>query len=86
MTIMQMIYRQRIYEATRRTMSSATSMREHWQSGLDDARRTLQRRDRLSMPEEGMASSFATRTANGIIDPTNPAASSMSGKGAGFPI
>jgi NTE family protein len=29
-------------------------MREHWQSGLDDARRTLQRRDRLSMPEEGM--------------------------------
>jgi Patatin phospholipase len=29
-------------------------MREHWQSGLDDTRRTLKRRDWLALPEAGM--------------------------------
>ncbi len=29
-------------------------MREHWQSGLEDTRRTLKRRDWLAMPEQGM--------------------------------
>jgi NTE family protein len=29
-------------------------MREHWQSGLEDTRRTLKRRDWLSLPEQGM--------------------------------
>ena len=28
-------------------------MREHWQSGLEDTRRTLLRRDWLTLPEEG---------------------------------
>jgi NTE family protein len=28
-------------------------MREHWQSGLEDTRRTLLRRDWLAMPEDG---------------------------------
>jgi NTE family protein len=29
-------------------------MREHWQCGLDDTRRTLKRRDWLALPEAGM--------------------------------
>jgi NTE family protein len=28
-------------------------MREHWQSGLEDTRRTLKRRDWLELPEQG---------------------------------
>ena len=33
---------------------SATSMREHWQSGYEDTKRTLMRRDWLQMPQENM--------------------------------
>jgi NTE family protein len=29
-------------------------MREHWQSGLEDTRRTLKRRDWLALPADGM--------------------------------
>jgi NTE family protein len=53
-TILQMIYQQKAYEGDSKDHEfSATSMREHWQSGLDDTRRTLKRRDWLAMPEEG---------------------------------
>lgn len=53
-TILQMIYQQKAYEGHAKDHEfSATSMREHWQSGLEDTRRTLQRREWLSMPEQG---------------------------------
>jgi NTE family protein len=53
-TILQMIYQQKIYEGDSKDHEfSATSMREHWQSGLEDTRRTLMRREWLKMPEEG---------------------------------
>jgi hypothetical protein len=32
---------------------SGTSMREHWQSGYEDTRRTLKRRDWIAMPPNG---------------------------------
>jgi NTE family protein len=45
-TILQMIYQQKAYEGDSKDHEfSATSMREHWQSGLEDTRRTLKRRD-----------------------------------------
>ncbi len=54
-TILQMIYQQKIYEGDSKDHEfSATSMREHWQSGHEDTKRTLMRRDWLAMPEEGM--------------------------------
>ena len=53
-TILQLIYQQKAYEGHAKDYEfSATSMREHWQSGLEDTRRTLQRRDWLAMPEPG---------------------------------
>jgi NTE family protein len=53
-TILQMIYQQKAYEGDSKDHEfSATSMREHWQSGLDDTRRTLKRRDWLALPEQG---------------------------------
>jgi NTE family protein len=52
--ILQMIYQQTAYEGHAKDYEfSATSMREHWQSGLDDTRRTLKRRDWLEMPPQG---------------------------------
>ena len=54
-TILQMIYQQKAYEGDSKDHEfSATSMREHWQSGLEDTRRTLKRRDWLALPEAGM--------------------------------
>ena len=55
-TILQMIYQQKAYEGDSKDHEfSATSMREHWQSGLrEDTRRTLKRRDWLALPETGM--------------------------------
>jgi NTE family protein len=54
-TILQMIYQQKAYEGDSKDYDfSATSMREHWMSGLEDTRRTLMRRDWLAMPPEGM--------------------------------
>src|SRR5271155_2377868 len=54
-TILQMIYQQRIYEGDSKDHEfSATSMREHWQSGLDDTKRTLKRREWMALPDDGM--------------------------------
>src|SRR3984885_6763070 len=54
-TILQIIYQQKAYEGDSKDHEfSATSMREHWQSGLDDTRRTLKPRDWLALPEDGM--------------------------------
>lgn len=54
-TILQMIYQQKAYEGDSKDHEfSATSMREHWQSGLEDTRRTLKRREWLALPETGM--------------------------------
>jgi NTE family protein len=53
-TILHLIYQQKAYEGDSKDYDfSATSMHEHWQSGLEDTRRTLLRRDWLTMPEEG---------------------------------
>ncbi|MBR1217551.1 patatin-like phospholipase family protein [Bradyrhizobium sp. U87765 SZCCT0131] len=53
-TILQLIYQQKAYEGHAKDYEfSATSMREHWQSGLEDTRRTLKRRDWLELPEPG---------------------------------
>lgn len=52
--ILQLIYQQKAYEGHAKDYEfSSTSMREHWQSGLDDTRRTLRRRDWLTMPPQG---------------------------------
>ena len=54
-TILQMIYQQKAYEGDSKDHEfSATSMREHWQSGLEDTSRTLKRRDWLALPDQGM--------------------------------
>jgi NTE family protein len=54
-TILQMIYQQKAYEGDSKDHEfSATSMREHWQSGLDDTRRTLKRREWMALPDDGM--------------------------------
>jgi NTE family protein len=54
-TILHLIYQQKAYEGDSKDHEfSATSMREHWQSGLEDTRRTLKRRDWLALPETGM--------------------------------
>jgi NTE family protein len=53
-TILQLIYQQKAYEGHAKDLEfSATSMREHWQSGYLDTKRTLLRRDWLAMPEQG---------------------------------
>src|SRR5690348_3690959 len=52
-TILQMIYQQKAYEGDSKDYEfSATSMREHWQSGLEDTRGTLKRRDWLALPAD----------------------------------
>ena len=54
-TILQLIYQQKAYEGDSKDFDfSATSMREHWKSGLEDTKRTLKRREWLAMPPEGM--------------------------------
>jgi NTE family protein len=53
-TILQLIYQQKAYEGHAKDYEfSGTSMREHWQSGYEDTRRTLSRKDWLTMPSEG---------------------------------
>jgi NTE family protein len=53
-TILHLIYQQRAYEGDSKDYDfSGTSMREHWQSGLEDTRRTLKRKEWLAMPEGG---------------------------------
>jgi NTE family protein len=53
-TILQVIYQQKEEDDSKDHEFSATSMHEHWQSGLDDTRRTLKRRDWLALPKAGM--------------------------------
>jgi NTE family protein len=53
-TILHIIYQQKAYEGHAKDYEfSGTSMREHWQSGYEDTRRTLKRRDWLAMPPDG---------------------------------
>ena len=53
-TIVQLIYQQKAYEGHAKDYEfSGTSMREHWQSGYEDTKRTLKRREWLQMPAEG---------------------------------
>ena len=53
-TILQLIYQQKAYEGHAKDYEfSGTSMREHWQSGYEDTKRTLKRHDWLQMPAEG---------------------------------
>jgi NTE family protein len=52
-TILQLIYQQKAYEGNAKDYEfSGTSMREHWQSGHEDTRRTMQRSDWLTMPSD----------------------------------
>ena len=54
-TILQLIYQQKAYEGHAKDYEfSATSMREHWQSGYEDTKRTLKHRHWLEMPAEGL--------------------------------
>jgi NTE family protein len=53
-TILHLIDQQKAYEGHSKDYEfSGTSMREHWQSGYEDTKRTLKRREWLTMPEEG---------------------------------
>jgi NTE family protein len=53
-TILQLIYQQKAYEGHAKDYEfSGTSMREHWQSGYEDTKRTLRRKDWLAMPSNG---------------------------------
>jgi len=53
-TILHLIYQQKAYEGHAKDYEfSGTSMREHWQSGYEDTRRTLKQREWLEMPPEG---------------------------------
>jgi len=52
-TILQLIYQQKSYEGNAKDYEfSRTSMREHWQSGHEDTRRTLGRKEWLVMPSD----------------------------------
>lgn len=51
--IIHLVYQKRVYEGHQQDYEfSGTSMREHWQAGLDDTRRTLAHRDWLDLPAE----------------------------------
>jgi NTE family protein len=53
-TILHLIYQQKAYEGQAKDHEfSGTSMREHWQSGYEDTRRTLKRKQWMEMPAEG---------------------------------
>jgi len=57
--VIHLIYRNRAYERDYKDFQfGLASMRDHWQSGLDDIRATLQDPTRLDMPEN--ASGFVT--------------------------
>ena len=54
MTILQLIYQQKSYEGDAKDYEfSGTSMRDHWQSGYEDTKRTLLRKDWLAIPPDG---------------------------------
>jgi len=49
---MQLIYRQKAWEGDAKDYEfSRLSMKEHWRSGYQDTRNTLQHKDWLTMPE-----------------------------------
>ena len=53
--ILQLIYQQKAYEGHAKDYEfSGTSMREHWQSGYEDTKRTLKNREWMKMPEDGV--------------------------------
>ncbi|MCW5745758.1 MAG: patatin-like phospholipase family protein [Alphaproteobacteria bacterium] len=53
-TILHLIYQRKAYEGHARDYEfSAASMHEHWQSGYDDTKRTLKRKDWLVIPPDG---------------------------------
>jgi NTE family protein len=53
-TILHLIYQQKAYEGHAKDYEfSGTSMREHWQSGYEDTKRTLKKKKWLEMPPEG---------------------------------
>ena len=53
-TIVHIIYQQKAYEGHAKDYEfSGTSMREHWQSGYEDTKRTLKKQEWLRMPLEG---------------------------------
>ena len=53
-TILHLIYQQKAYEGHAKDYEfSATSMREHWQSGYEDTKRTLKHQKWLKMPALG---------------------------------
>jgi NTE family protein len=50
-TILRIIYQQKAYEGHAKDYEfSGTSMREHWQSGYEDTKRTLKRPEWLAIP------------------------------------
>ena len=52
--ILQLIYQQKAYEGHAKDYEfSGTSMNEHWQSGYEDTKRTLKRKEWLTMPAAG---------------------------------
>lgn len=54
-TILQLIYQQRVYEGEARDYEFSTeSMLDHWRSGLEDTRRTLRHKEWLAMPPRGV--------------------------------
>jgi NTE family protein len=54
MSILQLIYQQQNYEGHAKDFEfSGTSMREHWASGYEDTKRTLKRKDWLTIPPPG---------------------------------
>src|SRR4029077_7513369 len=53
-SILHIIYQQKAYEGHAKDYEfSGTSMREHWQSGYEDTRRTLKHQKWLTMPPPG---------------------------------
>src|SRR5262249_60101275 len=51
LTILHIIYQQKAYEGHAKDYDfSGTSMREHWQSGYEDTKRTLKRPEWLAIP------------------------------------
>jgi NTE family protein len=53
-TILHLIYQQKAYEGHAKDYEfSGTSMREHWQSGYEDTKRTLKHQSWLAMPPAG---------------------------------
>ncbi len=53
-TILHIIYQQKAYEGHAKDYEfSGTSMREHWQSGYEDTRRTLKRQEWMALPPPG---------------------------------